>query len=167
MDNPVKLSEKDRLYAEAMRKSETADFASAVEALSAVTTRFPDHAKAWASLGDLMQYRFGDLDTAESCYQTAIEKDPALTSAYTSYADVLMSRQRFAEANAMVNKALGLSGTGLDQALYKSGLFRESQSRFDEAVEAYRKAILVSFSDDTIMACEKGINRCEVKKKYR
>jgi hypothetical protein len=37
----------------------------------------------------------------------------------------------------------------------------------DEAVEAYRKAILASFSDETIMACEKGIHRCEVKKKYR
>jgi tetratricopeptide (TPR) repeat protein len=167
MDNPIKLNERDRLYSDAMRRSENGDHAAAVEALSMVTVRFPDHAKAWASLGDLLQYRFGDLDKAESCYVTAIEKDPVLVTAYTSYADVLMSRQRFAEANAMVNKALGLNGPGLDQALYKSGLFRESQSRFDEAVEAYRKAILASFSDETIMACEKGIHRCEVKKKYR
>lgn len=167
MESPIKLNDRDRVFAEAMQKADRGDYAAAVDALSSLTVKYPDHARAWAALGDLMQYRFSDLDSAETCYKKAIESDASLPTAYSSYADLLMSKQRFAEANAMVNKALGLSGTGLDQALYKSGLFRESQSRFDEAIEAYRKAILSTFSDETIAACEKGIHRCEVKKKYR
>jgi tetratricopeptide (TPR) repeat protein len=167
MDTNFKLQEKDRLYAEAVRKSDTGDYAAAVEALSALTARYPDHAKGWAALGDLFQYRFGEINAAEACYQKALEADPKLGPAYTAYADVLLGQQRYAEANAMVNKALGIAGPGLDQALYKSGLFRESQSRFDEAIDAYKKAILASFSDETIIACEKAIHRCEVKKKYQ
>jgi tetratricopeptide (TPR) repeat protein len=166
MDSIIKLQEYDRFFADAARKEEQGDYAGAVEVLSALTSRYPDHAKAWAALGDLMQYKFSDTAAAETCYQKALEIDPRLAKAYTAYADVLLGLQRYAEANAMVNKALGLSGPGLDQALYKSGLFRESQARFDEAVDAYKKAILATFSDETIIACEKAIHRCEVKKKY-
>ena len=43
----------------------------------------------------------------------------------------------------------------------------ESQGRYEEAVETYRSALLISFSDDEIIKSEKGIARCNTKMKYK
>ncbi|HEX5003608.1 MAG TPA: tetratricopeptide repeat protein [Bacteroidia bacterium] len=167
MGTAIKIQERDRLFAEARKKREAGDYAAAAEAFSQVTERYPDHAPAWVALGELLQIQFSDAVTAENCFKKAIETDPGIASAYIAYTSLLIDKQRFAEANAMINKALGVAGRDLDQALYQSALFRESQGRLEEAAETYKKAIMASFSDETITACEKGIHRCEVKRRYR
>ncbi|MBK8873413.1 MAG: hypothetical protein IPN13_05615 [Bacteroidetes bacterium] len=47
--------------------------------------------------------------------------------------------ERYAEANAIVNQAMEVKGVRKDLAWMRSALIMESQSRFDEAIETYKR----------------------------
>jgi tetratricopeptide (TPR) repeat protein len=162
-----RFTEADKLFGNALRLLASGDVAAAAELLASVTEKFPSHGKSWNELGNIFQYELHDPDSAEECYKKAMEVTPGLPEAYLGYADVLFSKQRFAEVNAMLNKVMEIPGVRKDIALYKAGLLQESQGRYDEAIETFRDAIMVSFSDEEIILCEKAINRCNTKKKYR
>lgn len=161
-----RFSEVDRLYGNAVKLISEGNIPAAADLLASITEKFPDHAKAWTRLGDIFKNELEDLVSAEECYKKAMESEPSYAPAFLSYADVLFSKQHYAEVNAIINKAMEMPGVAKDVALYKSGMLKESQARFDDAIETYRNAILSSFSEDEIIKCEKAIRRCEMKKKY-
>jgi tetratricopeptide (TPR) repeat protein len=162
-----RFSEADKLYSNAMQMAASGDPAGAAMLLEEITGRFDNYGKAWCELGNLLFIHLGDLEGAVSCFKKAIEVAPAYASSYLGYADVLFAQEKFAEVNAIVNQAMEIQGVRKDIALYKSALLMESQGRFDEAIASYKEAILVSFSEEEIARCEKGINRCNIKKKYQ
>ncbi|MFM7177420.1 MAG: hypothetical protein ACKO0X_08375, partial [Bacteroidota bacterium] len=59
-----------------------------------------------------------------------------------------------------------VKGIRKDLVFERFALLMESQGRYEEAIEHFRKALLESFSDEDIARCEKGIGRCNIKKKY-
>ncbi len=161
------FSEADKLYSSAMHMLASGDYAHAATLLEEVTRRFDQYGKAWCELGNLLQYELNDLEGAATCYIKAMEVSPAHSPTYLGYADLLFTQEKFAEANAILNQAMEIQGVRKDLVIYKSALLIESQGRYDEAIAAYKEAILVSFDDNEIAKCEKGINRCNIKKKFR
>jgi tetratricopeptide (TPR) repeat protein len=119
---------------------------------------------AW--MGHIKAHYFKDDSGAEKLYTTAIEKDAAFAETYLFYADLLLRHERFAEMNAVINKAAAISGVSKDKIHHLSGLLNEAQSKLDDAVACYKKAILSGFDNDLIGVYEKAIDRCLVKKKY-
>ena len=161
-----RFTEADRLYVNAMHLLSSGDPAAAAVILNEITSRFDNYGRAWCELANVLQYHLGDAEGATTCYRKAMEVTPGYAPAYLGYADALFSLERFAEVNAILNQAMEIPGVRKDIALLKSAMLMESQSRFDEAIDAYRDAILVSFADSEITRCEQGISRCQVKKKY-
>ena len=143
------------------------DVSGAATLLEEITNRFDNYGKAWCELGNILQYQLNDLEGAVACYLKAMEVAPAYPPSYLGYADALFALEKFAEVNAILNQAMEIPGVRKDLALYKSSLLMESQGRYDEAIASYKDAILVSFSETEISKCEKGINRCTIKKKYQ
>jgi tetratricopeptide (TPR) repeat protein len=161
-----RFTEADRLYSSAVSLLSDGDIAGAASLLLEITQRFENYGKAWSEMGDIIQYHLKDPDAAAEYYRKAIEVTPLYTNSYLGYADVLFSQEKFAEVNAIINQVMEIAGVRKDLALQKSAILMESQGRYDEAIESYKAAILISFSEEEISKCEKGINRCNVKKKY-
>lgn len=150
-----------------MHLLEAGDISGAATLLEEITNRYESYGKAWCELGRLLHHQLNDLDGAAGCFRKAMEVSPAHSSSYLGYADVLFAQEKFAEVNAILNQAMEIQGVRKDLALYKSALLMESQGRYDEAIASYKDAILVSFSEEEIVRCEKGISRCTIKKKYQ
>ncbi len=162
-----RFSEADTLYGNAVALLSKGEVAKAAAILTDINSRFDTYVKAWFELGNIIQYHLEDFNAAAEMYRKAMQLNPAFAPAYLGYADVLFTQEKFAEANAIVNQALEIKGVRKDVALYKSGMIMESQGRYDEAMETYRNALLVSFSDEEIAKCEKGIARCTIKIRYK
>lgn len=164
--NQHRFSEADQLFARAMGLLHGGEIIPAADLFSTITDKFPEYGKAWCELGALLNEQLSDKEGAADCFKKCIEVNPAYSPAYLGYADILFETGKFAEANAILNQAMELTGVRKDLVLLKTALLMESQSRYDEAVATYKKAILTSFSESAIQKGEKGIGRCEVKKKY-
>lgn len=119
---------------------------------------------AW--MGHIKANYFKDDAGAEKLFNAAIEKDAAYADTYLFFADLLFRHERFAELNAVINKASAISGISKDKVNHFSGLMNEAQGKLDEAISFYKKAILTGFDNDLIAVYEKAIDRCLVKKKY-
>lgn len=142
------------------------EIAAAAKILVQITERFEDYGKAWSALGKIMFKYLEDPDGAEACFKKAIEVSPVYSPAYLAYADALFMLEKFAEMNAILNQAGTIQGVSKDLVLKKSAMLMESQGRYDEAISNYKKAVLASFSDEEILNCEQGINRCIAKQRY-
>jgi tetratricopeptide (TPR) repeat protein len=162
-----RFTEADQLYANAIAILHNGDVAKAAGLFSAITVKFPDHGKAWNELGNILFNHLNSPKKQPNVFRKPWKQIPALPAAYLGYAEVLFVLERYAEANAIVNQAMEVKGVRKDLAWMRSALIMESQSRFDEAIETYKKAILASFSEEDISRCEKGISRCNIKKKYQ
>lgn len=119
---------------------------------------------AW--MGHIKSTYFKDDAGAEKLFTSAIEKDAAYAETYLFYADLLFRHERFAELNAVINKAAAISGVSKDKVNHLSGLMHEAQGKLDDAVLFYKKAILAAFDNELLAVYEKAIERCLVKKKY-
>lgn len=119
---------------------------------------------AW--MGHIKANYFKDDAGAEKLFTSAIEKDAAYAETYLFFADLLFRHERFAELNAVINKASAISGVSKDKVNHLTGLMNEAQGKLDEAISLYKKAILAGFDNDLIAVYEKAIERCTVKKKY-
>lgn len=119
---------------------------------------------AW--MGHIKAGYFKDDAGAETLFNEAIERNAAYAETYLFYADLLFRHERFAELNAVINKASAISGVSKDKVNHLSGLMHEAQGKLDEAISYYKKAILSGFDNELIALYERAIERCIVKKKY-
>ncbi len=161
-----KLPDIELLYLKAIEHESANDTGSAAGAFGDMAEKYPEDSRGWLGLANIYYNKLGDLEKAEEYYKKAVGLPGASAAAFLSYSDLLLHLNRFAEMNAMVNKAMEITGVSKSTGSYKVGLLKESQGNFDDAIDAYRKAILASFSGDEIDLAEKSILRCQVKKKY-
>lgn len=161
-----RFSEADKLFSEAMALLNRGEISGAVSLFTEITVRFPEHGRTWYELGNIYRTQLEDFEAAGDCYLKCMNAHPVYAPAYLAYADVLFVLENYAESNAILNQAMEIKGVRKDIALFKSALLMESQERFDDAIATYRKALLKSFSEDEILKCEKGISRCNLKKKH-
>ena len=156
----------DRQYQQAVELLRSGDLSGASTLLTRITHANPKHAKAWMELGKILLTHLDDAEYAADCFKKAVDAAPTMSHAYLAYADALFRLERFAEMNAVLNQAREVKGIRRDLVFERFALLMESQGRYDEAIEHFRKALLESFSDEDIVRCEKGIGRCNIKKRY-
>ncbi len=161
-----KFTEADQLYFNALKLTEQGELARAAGLLSQITTRFENYGRAWYELGNILFRYLDDFEEAGECYRKCIELLPVFSPAYLALADVLLVTGEYAEMNAILNQADALRGVRKDMVRYKIAILMESQGRYDEAGDMFKKSLLASFSNEDIRKCEEGISRCAIKKKY-
>jgi tetratricopeptide (TPR) repeat protein len=80
----------------------------------------------------------GDWDTAIAAFQRSVTLDPTLGIARLSLFEVLVSADREAEAEAMVDELLRIGGADQSVLVEIAGL-RERQGRYDDAIALMRR----------------------------
>jgi len=158
--------EADKLYYSAVQDLQAGRVGEAVDRLLELLRQHPDNARAHARLGELFSDPFKDLARAEHHFKQALAADSASEESHTGFAMLLILTERYAEATAHLNKAAAVRGARKDVVHRLFGMLHEAQTQLDDAVAAYTKAILATFSDDLLESCEKAIARCETKRKY-
>lgn len=156
----------EKLFYQAVLKFDQGDITASVDLLNDLVARFPEFGKAYNYLGEIYFLFFKDAVAAETHFKKAIIASPEFSDSYINYVKLLLSRERFAEANANLNKVAEIPGAKKQNVYEQYGVMNELQSKYDDAVSFYIKAIGFSFSDEEIIACEKAIARCKIKKKY-
>lgn len=160
------VAEQEKLFYQAINKLKQGDIPASVDLLLDLTTRFPDFAKANNYLGEIYFNYFKDADAAEVYFKKAIAAAPAFTSSYINYARVLLEQERFTELNANLNKVSEIPGAEKDKVNELFGLMNELQGKYEPAIQYYKKAITLTFSNEDLSKYEQAIARCEIKKKY-
>jgi tetratricopeptide (TPR) repeat protein len=162
----TKLSEIEQEYIRAVESEKQGDYTRAVDLYSGMTEKFPGDSRGWTGLANIYFSRIGDAGRSEEFFTRAIDTGNAGPETYFLYSDLLMRQGRFPEMNAVVNQAMQITGVRKSTGYYKTGLLKESQGNYADAMEFYKKAILESFSSDEIGQAEQSIDRCRVKMKY-
>jgi Tfp pilus assembly protein PilF len=158
-----KLPDIDKLY---IKATEAVDTVAAAEIYHEMAEAFPSDSRAWHGLAEIYFLKIGDIEKAEDYFKKAIDTGNASSKTMLLYSDLLLQLHRFAEMNAMVNKAMEIPGVSKSAGFFKAGLLKESQGNYDEAIDLFQQSILSSFSSSEIELAENAILRCQVKKKY-
>ena len=149
-----------------MQHLEAGRIGEATDMLMQLAGKFPGFAPGQSALGDVFSKHFNDFEKAEQYYKHAVEANGTSSGSYTGYAMLLIMTERYAEANAYLNKAANIQGIKKDTIHQLFGMLHEAQVQLDEAIDSYKRAILSTFTDFLLSSCEKAIARCEAKKKY-
>lgn len=99
----------------------------------------PSNPRLWINLGDL-QHRSGDWSGAVESYETCLRHAPDHPIARSRLAEVMLSRHRFAEAEAMLSPLIHDTPTPDPALLHNFGLALFHQRRFAEAENAFAAA---------------------------
>jgi tetratricopeptide (TPR) repeat protein len=160
------VAEAEKILYRANQTLEQGEVDAAIDILQELIGIYPEFGKAYCTLGTIYFYRFNDQLNAEINLKKSTNLAPDFSPAYLTYADLLIQQEKFTEAIAILNKASSLPGVKKDKINYFFGMMNELQSKFDDAISFYKKAIAVTLSDDDIVKFEKAMNRCIIKKKY-
>lgn len=160
------IAEAEKILYRAGLALEQGQVDAAVDILDELIGIYPDFGKAFSALGSIYFSKFNDLINAEINLKKAIEFAPEYAASYILYAELLIAQEKFTDAIAKLNKASTLAGVKRDRINYLFGMINELQSKHDEAIAYYKKAIAVTLSDDDFVKFEKAIARCITKKKY-
>jgi Tfp pilus assembly protein PilF len=127
--------------------------------------RFPDAGKAHALMGHIYDHFFHEPFTAEDHFKKAMLLAPDYTFTYLYYAEALLAQERYTEMTAMLNKSLETTAAAKNEIFNLFGLMNEKQSKYEEAVEDFQRAIIYCLDNDLIAVYQQSINRCIAKQK--
>ncbi len=127
--------------------------------------RFRDAGKAHALLGHIYDRYFIEPITAEDHFKKAMVLAPDFTGTYLYYAEALLRQERYTEMTAMLNKSLETTAAAKNDIYFLFGMMNEMQSKYEEAVEDYQRAVLYSLDSVSIAGYQKAITRCIDKQK--
>jgi tetratricopeptide (TPR) repeat protein len=102
----------------------------------------PDYAEAYSNLSNLLVDQ-GEYDRADGMARRAIERNPRLADAYVNLAAVAAARHRHAESLQVLDALLAFA-PGHVRALAARALSLKELDRFDEALDAAKRAALVA-----------------------
>jgi tetratricopeptide (TPR) repeat protein len=120
----------------------------AMAAAQAATEKYPDD-KALRYLRASLLGEHGHLDEGIQLLQQLVNGSPTDSEIYLSMAQIYSTAKRFAEAEAVTNKALSLSSKPEDQkaARFMLGSILERQKKWDLAEEQFKKVLAVDPMD--------------------
>jgi tetratricopeptide (TPR) repeat protein len=159
--------EADKLFFLSDQKINDGDIGGATDLLLGLIEKFPEFGRAYNHLGYIYETRFKDVITAEKYYKEALSRNPEYPATYMNYAVILSSQERFAELTALLNKALEVPGISKDRIYNEFGIMHELLGRYEEAINAFRKAINYALNEKDIEMYEKSISRSKLKASYR
>jgi Tfp pilus assembly protein PilF len=125
--------------------------------------RFPDAGKAHALMGHIYDRFFNEPFTAEDYFKKAMILAPDYTYTYLYYAEALLDQERYTEMTAMLNKSLETTAAAKNEIFNLFGLMNEKQSKFEEAVENYQRAIVFCLNTALVEEYQGSIARCIAK----
>ena len=96
-----------------------------------------------------MLLKTGNLESAKSKFDKAIEIDPMLMDSYKNYGDLYMSLQEYQNAKNSYKKAMLIEKSGLLHFLYGNACFMNDEVH--EGIESYNLAINEGYDGDEMM----------------
>ncbi len=138
--------------------------AEAAKMLEAILEEVPDFGKAHNHMGWLFETKFKNLQRAEEHYKLALKFSSDYTAAYYNYCYLLSSLRKFDELEALLQRAIAVSGISYATIYNEFGLMREMQGLLDDAIHYFKLHIKNSFDSKTIETAAESIKRCQRKK---
>jgi hypothetical protein len=107
----------------------------------------PEHADAWSALGDAEQVS-GNVEAAAVAYDRRLELRPDEPDARLDRASVAINVADYGMARRMAEPLLGADREGA--ALHVLGMIAYRESRHEEAIDLYDRAIAAGFHDESL-----------------
>jgi tetratricopeptide (TPR) repeat protein len=136
----------------------------AAKMLEDILVEAPDFGKAHNHMGWLFETKFKNFQRAEEHYRLALKFSPDYTAAYYNYCYLLSALRKFDELEALLKRAIAVSGISYATIYNEYGLMREMQGELDDAIHYFRLHIKNSFDTKSIETAAESIKRCERKK---
>ena len=157
----------DELFLKADQMIGADDIVGARSVLYRIISEYPDYGRAHNHLGWLNEHKLRYLDKAEEHYKAALRFSPDYPAAWINYAYFLNIQDRYAELTDHQSKAMNIKGVSKVFIYNEFGSVYEMQSKYEEAIEHYKKAIKYSQNDENIKSYENSISRVEKKKEMQ
>lgn len=154
----------DELFLKADQLIGADDIVGARSVLHKIIAEYPDYGRAHNHLGWLNEHKLRYLDKAEEHYKAALRFSPDYPAAWINYSYFLNVQDRFDELKEHLAKAMHVKGVSKAFIYNELGSVYEMQSRYEEAIDFYKKAIKLSLNDKNIKSYENSISRVEKKK---
>jgi tetratricopeptide (TPR) repeat protein len=153
----------EELYLEAETDIRNNNFAEALRKYQSILYDEPASAPVHNSLGWLYKTQFDNYSKAESHYLAAMKCDPKYPHAWHNYAVLLTDMERYDELKKHLERCLDVMTIDKSWVYIRFGLMEELNLRFQDAIQYYEKAILVSLNDEKIKDYRNDIERCNSK----
>lgn len=123
----------------------------------------PTFGKTYNHMGWLYRWRMRDYVAAEANYKKAMELSPEYISTYANYASLLNMLRRWDDLPKLVEKALTIPGVDRGALYNELGIMFETQGKFKEAMEEYKRYAYESLDSEGVEAAKQSIERCKKK----
>ena len=153
----------ENLYLEAENDIRTSNFQEAFEKYETILYEEPGYAPAHNSIGWIYKTQFEDYNRAEKHFMAAIQSDPLYPHPYFHLATVYQDQERLSDLTKHLEKCLKITILDKSWVYIRYGIIHENKGQYEEAIKQYRKAILLSMSNDKIREYQSDIDRCKVK----
>jgi tetratricopeptide (TPR) repeat protein len=153
----------ESMFQEADRLINEKAIAEGHNMLKSIIQEDPTFGKAYNHIGWIHETQYKDYANAEKNYKQALEFAPGYFATYYNYAVVLSILQRWADLDALLTKALTVPGINRGTIYNEYGIMYETQGKYTEAIDAYKKYIASTFNNKQVDTAKESIDRCKKK----
>jgi len=121
------------------------NYSDATKIFEEYTARRPENAWGHYMLG-LSAWKSGDLAKSENAFEVALRIDPKHVKSYINLSRVLIEQKRFDDAIAKLTVATEVDAESIEVPRLMARAYT-AQNKIDEAVDAYRRAIVLNERD--------------------
>jgi tetratricopeptide (TPR) repeat protein len=121
------------------------NYSDATRIFEEYATRRPENAWGHYMLG-LSAWKSGDLAKSEHAFEVALRIDPKHVKSYINLSRVLIEQKRFDDAIAKLTNASEIDNESIEVPRLMARAYT-AQNKIDEAVDAYRRAIVLNERD--------------------
>ena len=121
------------------------NYSDATKIFEEYTARRPENAWGHYMLG-LSAWKSGDLAKSEHAFEVALRIDPKHVKSYINLSRVLIEQKRFDDAIAKLTSASEIDSESIEVPRLMARAYT-AQNKIDEAVDAYRRAIVLNERD--------------------
>jgi len=155
--------ELDRLFFKADNEIKDGLIVEAFDTLTYIIEQNTEYGKAYNHLGWLYETKYKNYEKAEECYKLALKYSPDYMAVYLNYAILLSTLEKFYELEDLLRRALEVKGINKAKIWNEYAIMYEIQEKYADAIDAYKKSIRYSLSNDDISRFEQAIERCKKK----
>ena len=141
--------------------------AEGLSEMQLLLTRYPDDGRVQCLQGHVLMTYLQEFTAAEEAYRQALRNAPDYVELYYEYTGLLLRMDRSTEAIAILNRGMQVPGIEKDLLYRLMGQVYERESRWNDAMEEYTRAVRYSFEQDRISIYINDIERVKTKMSYR
>ncbi len=135
----------------------------ALSELQVLLSRNPEHGRAQALYGHILLNHLVDYSAAEEAFRIALRHAPTYPALYYDYGELLLRLDKGTELIAVLNKSLEVPGVEKDKVYRLFGMLYERESKWEDAISYYTKALLYALSDINVAAYRNDVIRVQGK----